>query len=75
VYWHEARVALPPHLWHFQLAEEVEPRKPGEDLVVYLLRLETMGLEPAGLFHLQPVLSKHREPPVRILPFRRPKQK
>jgi len=56
-------VSLPSHLSHLQLAEEVEPRKPGEDLLVYLLRLESMGLEPAGLFHNQPVLSKHREPP------------
>jgi len=56
-------VSLPPHLSHLQLAEEVEPRKPGESDSVYLLRLERMGLEPGGFFHGQAVLSKHREPP------------
>ena len=55
-------MSLPPHLSHLQLAEEVEPRKPGESDSVYLLRLESMGLEPGGFFHGQAVLSKHREP-------------
>jgi hypothetical protein len=50
------------------LAEEVEPRKPGESLVAYLMRLENLGLEPYGLVRGEPAVLRRQ---TRLLPFRK----